>query len=62
MQYKNFEDYFYMIQQRWNLKTINPIISTLNFSQYLYLNRGCRGRDHMVVGFTTSYAIGAYHH
>jgi hypothetical protein len=21
-----------------------------------------RGRDHMVVGFTTSYAISAYHH
>ena len=24
--------------------------------------RGCRGRDHMVVGFTTTYAISAYHH
>jgi hypothetical protein len=23
---------------------------------------GCRGRDHMVVGFTTTYAISAYHH
>ena len=23
---------------------------------------GCRGRDRMVVGFTTAYAIGAYHH
>jgi hypothetical protein len=22
----------------------------------------CRGRDHMVVGFTTTYAIGAYYH
>jgi len=24
--------------------------------------RGRRGRDRMVVGFTTTYAIGAYHH
>jgi hypothetical protein len=23
---------------------------------------GCRGRDHMVVGFITTYAISAYHH
>ena len=24
--------------------------------------RGCRGCDRMVVGFTTTYAISAYHH
>jgi hypothetical protein len=24
--------------------------------------RGCPGRDRMVVGFTTTYAISAYHH
>ena len=24
--------------------------------------RGCHGRDGMVVGFTTTYAIRAYHH
>jgi hypothetical protein len=24
--------------------------------------RGCRGRDHMVVGFTTTCAISAYRH
>jgi len=24
--------------------------------------RGCHGRDRMVVGFTTTYAIGACHH
>ena len=23
---------------------------------------GCHGRDHMVVGLTTNYAISAYHH
>jgi hypothetical protein len=26
------------------------------------LKRGCRGCDHMVVGFTTTCAISAYHH
>jgi len=26
------------------------------------VKRGRRGRDHMVVGFTTSYVISAYHH
>ena len=26
------------------------------------VKRGCRGRDRMIVGFTTSYAISAYHH
>jgi hypothetical protein len=25
------------------------------------LGGGCRGRDRMVVGFTTTYAISAYH-
>ena len=24
--------------------------------------RGCRGRDRMIVGFTTTYAISSYHH
>jgi len=28
----------------------------------LYLFKGRRGRDRMVVGFTTTYAISAYHH
>ena len=28
----------------------------------LFLDRGHRGHDRMVVGFTTTYAISAYHH
>ena len=28
----------------------------------LQTERGCRGHDRMVVGFTTTYAISAYHH
>ena len=27
-----------------------------------FINRGRRGRDHMVVGFTATYAISAYDH
>jgi hypothetical protein len=39
-------------------------IDILYLIQYepTYLQRGHRGRDHMVVGFTTTYAISAYHH
>jgi len=29
---------------------------------YLVHSRGRRGRDRMVVGFTITYAINAYHH
>jgi len=31
-------------------------------SSYQKNDRGPRGRDRMAVGFTISYAIGAYHH
>jgi hypothetical protein len=30
--------------------------------EYPDLSGGCHGRDHMVVGFTTTYEISAYHH
>jgi hypothetical protein len=32
------------------------------FKSTLIFKRGCRGRDRIVVGFTTTYAINAYHH
>jgi hypothetical protein len=35
----------------------------INFSQISQFNQGVyRGRDHMAVEFTTTYAISAYHH
>ena len=37
-----------------------PYFETLSFFENIF--RGCRGRDCMVVGFTTTYAISAYHH
>jgi hypothetical protein len=36
-----------------------------HWNQYIYMSfhiRGHRGRDRMVVGFTTTYVISAYHH
>jgi len=43
--------------------TIDLWIRLLSFEQLLHIQvRGCRGRDRMVVGFTNTYAISAYHH
>jgi hypothetical protein len=33
-----------------------------NFDQHSFIVRGRRGRDRMVDGFTTTYAIRAYQH
>jgi hypothetical protein len=29
---------------------------------HIHMYRGCGGRDRMIVGFTTTYAISDYHH
>jgi len=36
--------------------------SELTQHMYILLSRDLRDRDRMVVGFTTTYAISAYHH
>ena len=49
----------------WFLFSQNRIIQMVNeaFSlEYLIFIGGHRGRDRMVVGLTTTYAINAYHH
>ena len=38
------------------------IFSTSHYMDKLAVIKGYRGRDRMVVGSTTTYAIGAYHH
>ena len=38
------------------------LINKLIFIDYIYYIRCHRGRDRMVVGFTTTYTIGAYNH
>jgi len=35
---------------------------TQSLGQGTIIYRGRRGRYHMVIGFTTTYAISAYHH
>ena len=43
-------------------KKINThVIILTHIIDYLQ-KRGCHGHDHMVVGFTTTYTISAYHH
>ena len=44
--------------------TFGKDCNTVNvYSDVTYLPlRGCRGRDRMVVGFTTTCAISAHHH
>ena len=46
------------------IKAWQPIIIQVstNLHTYLSVGRGCRGRDRMIVGFTTTYAIRAYDH
>jgi len=54
-------------------KKLNGLMKTLHsytmkkyvqshLANWISLERGRRGRDHMVVGVTTTYAISAYHH
>jgi hypothetical protein len=35
---------------------------SIKFGAFINVHRGRRGRDRMVVGFTTTCAISAYHH
>ena len=42
----------------WNERSI----ATHSTLWFILLPRACRGRDRMIVGFTTTYAIDAYHH
>jgi hypothetical protein len=47
--------------------TWDKILQVLFFSPSQYISiiihdRGCRGHDHMIVEFITTYTISAYHH
>jgi len=42
--------------------TISMIYHLCVFYLFGIINRGRRGRDRMVVGYTTTYAICVYHH
>ena len=48
-------------------ETLTPSFQSVSIILQSFLNntysyRGCPGSDHMVVGFTTTCAISAYHH
>ena len=45
-----------------DIKTKCVIVLYMNFTFSTRLSGGRRGRDRMVVDFTTTYAISAYHH
>ena len=46
-----------------NKKKCNFPMYLLEFYMYISItSRGSHGCDHMVVGFTTTYVISAYHH
>ena len=60
--------YLYGLRQTVVLENVDLMLHTWQLVMVMYnLNRpfiwiGCRGRDRMVVGFTTTCAISAYHH
>jgi hypothetical protein len=44
-------------------RVIYPLFcSNKGTNLYLHISRGRHGHDRVVIGFTTTYAIGAYHH
>ena len=50
-------------RQKINKRTNNDLQNIQKqLNTYRYSTRGRRGRDRMVVGFTTTYATSAYHH
>jgi len=65
---RRFQESLFFSQFIWKYKRKHPktkpeIVKPLLFVFKTYLSfRGCHGRDRMVVGFTTTYAISAYHH
>jgi hypothetical protein len=50
--------YFEIFACRWKIGNAQSI----NHVQHSFYERGRRGHDRMVIGFTTTYAISAYHH
>ena len=54
--------YLYSHWQHNNLLLSRHYMKPWNFTYNFKLGRGCRGRNRMVVGWTTIYAIGAHHH
>ena len=43
-------------------KTVSDLLTLILLHSNTIVKRGPRGRDHMVVAFTSTYASNAYHH
>ena len=56
------DDVAVMIFSDHGMTEISPARSVNLTGENITYLRGCRGRDRMVVGFTTTCAISAYHH
>ena len=41
---------------------VKMLLNSCSFALNIYYDRARRGRDRIVAGFTTTYAISAYHH
>jgi hypothetical protein len=58
--------YYHIVLEnvKTSLSLLNPVnkTTTVVHNQIANNPRGCHGRDRMVVGFTTIYAISAHHH
>jgi hypothetical protein len=56
--------HFIVVDRKLVFKGAKPVIVFATTMLYFItiISKGCRGRDRMVVGFMTTYAISAYHH
>jgi len=57
----NFLCYITLDSLYWEID-VSMVLHTQHIQLVNYQFRDRRGRDHMVDGFTTTFAIGAYHH
>jgi hypothetical protein len=56
------DTFIYIIQILYRYFSIISLEKTSKYCVFVSCRRGRRGRDRVVVGFTTTYAISAYHH
>jgi hypothetical protein len=52
----------YIVDQKRKENKKNSVLASTFWQLIKTIRGGCRGRDRMVVGFTTTNAISTYHH
>ena len=58
----NVNSFLFLLHDCRKQKYLHVPFSVHTLNIHCVLSKGCRGHDHMVGGFTTTYAISAYHH